>query len=65
MIRPNKTEYNHVRKRMWRKKKKLDEKYIEKVLTRKLRDKIRDEVERIYLDEQVSYCLPDMKYAGY
>ena len=33
--------------------------------TRKLRDEIRDEVERIYSDKQVSYCLPDMKYAGY
>ena len=33
--------------------------------TRKLRDEIRDEVERIYWDEQVLYCLPDMKYAGY
>ena len=38
---------------------------IQDVYTRKLRDEIRDEVERIYLDEQVSYCLPDMKYAGY
>ena len=33
--------------------------------TQKLRDEIRDEVERIYSDEQVSYCLPDMKYVGY
>ena len=44
MIRPNKTEYNHVRKRIWRNKKKLDEKYIEKVQnydrTRKRENKI-------------------------
>ena len=37
---------------------------IQDAYTQKLRDKIRGEVERIYSDEQVSYCLPDMKYAG-
>ena len=44
LISPNKTEYNCVRKRIWRKKKKLDEKYIEKVRnydrTRKRENKI-------------------------
>ena len=38
---------------------------IQDAYTRKLRDEIRDEVEIIYSDEQVSYCLPDMKYVGY
>ena len=39
--------------------------WLQDAYTQKLGDEVRDEVERIHTDDHVSYCLPDMKYAGY
>ena len=33
--------------------------------SRKLSNEVKQEVEQIYNDEEISYCLPDMKLAGY
>ena len=33
--------------------------------TRKLTDIMRDEVKRVYHDEEISYCLPDVRFANY
>ena len=52
-------------KNVYRLLSKPSEKRIQKKYKRKLTDKDKNEVHRIYLDDQVSYCLPDMKYADY
>ena len=33
--------------------------------SRKLSNEVKHEVERIYNDDEISYCLPDMKFTGY
>ena len=33
--------------------------------SRKLSNEVKHKVERIYNDDEISYCLPDMKFAGY
>ena len=40
-------------------KSRIKEEYL-----RKLSDEVKNEIERIYNDNEVSYCLPDMKLAG-